>query len=333
MNIFLTNRKLRSSAEAKIYVLTRYAGLAGQMFNIWFAFRMASGVPNSTLACQAWYTYQTATIQCLLFAVETLLMVRVYKMYKKGKAIRALLIMFSSAQAVAMAVNAQTIVTGTHYTPTCITITPHRNRIYVGVSIIATFMFISFTMLWRYFRDTTSWSEAPRAWRNLAVRDGSITTVVITAIFIFMFLCTMGIIDIQMSRNFFFYVLLSCLWFAAGRIVLHQEKFRENYESQKGSAHDSSRLTTIEVDLDDFAPSDAIDGCPESASDFRVDSTEVPNLSGSELDVGTKDITDERICELDDDDDDDDDVSLSSCTPTFILMETRISAEDSGSGT
>ncbi|KAG2364298.1 hypothetical protein BDR07DRAFT_1459752, partial [Suillus spraguei] len=62
------------TTEAKIYVVTRYAGLAGQSFNIWFAFRMVSEVPNSPFICRVWASYQAAMTQCLLLSVELLLM-------------------------------------------------------------------------------------------------------------------------------------------------------------------------------------------------------------------------------------------------------------------
>ncbi|KAG2098287.1 uncharacterized protein F5147DRAFT_714429 [Suillus discolor] len=120
------------TTEAKLYVVIRYAGLAGSSFNIWFAFRMLSEVPNGPFACRAWYWYQTTMTQCLLFSVELLLMLQVHKMYGKGKSIRALLIIFGGAQFTAMAANARLVVTGTRYSPTCVIISPYHSRIYTG---------------------------------------------------------------------------------------------------------------------------------------------------------------------------------------------------------
>jgi hypothetical protein len=314
------------TTEAKMYVVTRYTGLAGQSYNIWFAFRMLSGVPNSQFTCRVWSSYQAAMIQYLLLSVELLLMKRVYKMYKKGKPICTLLFIFGGAQSATMAVNARLIVTGTRYSPTCIIISPHHNRIYVGVSIIVTFVFILVAMLWRFFGNQSNWSEVPQAWLKLAVRDGSCTTVAITLILIFMFLCTMRVINTQMSGNIIFYVLLSCLWFAAGRIVLHQEKFRKIQESQKGEVNDPSRWTqTIEVDIDDFMVFDDPDACPMSPSGLEVESTEVATPFDSISNAGTKDIADEHLWE-------EDSVPLSSCAPKFMFIERCISGEGLGSG-
>ncbi|KAG1897172.1 uncharacterized protein F5891DRAFT_1050754 [Suillus fuscotomentosus] len=308
------------TTEAKVYVVIRYAGLAGSSFNIWFAFRMLSGVPNGPFACRAWYWYQTTMTQCLVFSVESLLMLRVNKMYGKGKSIRALLIIFGGAQFAAMAANARVVVIGTRYSPSCVIISPYHSRIYVGVSIIVTFMFILSTMLWRFFGNSSGWSEALRAWLKLAVRDGSCTTIAILVIFIFMFLCNTHVIDTQMSGNIIFYVLLSCLWFAAGRIVLHQAKFHEIQESQKGDINDQSRWTlTIEVDPDDIRPFDDPDACPTGPSGLGVKSTEVSSMPNA----GVRDIADKHLCG-------EDNMQLSSCAPTFIPIEECISGGVSG---
>lgn len=59
-------------------------------------------------------------------------LVAVYKMYKKSKPIFALFFIFGGAQSAAMASNARLIVTGSHYSPTCVMLSAHPNRIYVG---------------------------------------------------------------------------------------------------------------------------------------------------------------------------------------------------------
>ncbi|KAG1782673.1 hypothetical protein EV702DRAFT_395566 [Suillus placidus] len=314
------------TTEAKIYVVTRYTGLAGQIFNVWFAFRMASGVLNSPFACRVWSSYQATTIQCLLLSVELLLMLQVHKMYRQDKYIRALSFIFGGTQSAAMAINARLIVTGTHYSPTCVTISPHHSEFYVGISIIVSFTFILVTMLWRFFGSTSGCSEATRAWLKLAVRDSSCITIVITVIFVFMFLCTTRVINTQMSGNITFYLLLFCLWFAAGRIVLHQEQFRRIQESQMGDVNDPSRWTQmIEVDLNGMTPFDDPNACSTSPSGLEVESTEVSTPFDSASGAETKDIADEHLCEWEKDS-----APLSSCAPTFMLIERCISGEGSG---
>lgn len=317
------------TTEAKIYVVTRYAGLAGQIFNVCFAFRMVSGVLNSPFACRVWSSYQAATIQCLLLSVELLLMLQVHKMYRENKSIRALSFIFGGAPPAAMAINARLLVTGTHYSPTCVTISPHHSEFYVGISIIVSFMFFLVAILWRFFGSTSVRSEAPRAWLKLAVRDSSCITIAITVIFVFMFLCTTRVINTPMSGNITFYLLLSCLWFAAGRIVLHREQFRRIQESRMGDVNDPSRWTQmtqmIEVDLNDMTPFDDPNACPTIPSSLEVESTEVSTPFDSASGAETKDIADEHLCEWEKDS-----APLSSCAPTFMLTERCISGEGSG---
>ncbi|KAG2346118.1 hypothetical protein BDR05DRAFT_1057758 [Suillus weaverae] len=331
------------TTEAKIYVVTRYAGLAGQIFNVCFAFRMMFRVLNSPFACRVWSSYQATMIQCLLLSVELLLMLQVHKMYRENKYIRLLSFIFGGAQSAAMGINARLLVTGTHYSPTCVTISPHYSEFYVGTSIIVSFMFVLVAMLWRFFGSTSSRSEAPRAWLKVAVRDSSCITFAITVIFVFMFLCTTRVINTQMSGNITFYLLLFCLWFAveceilnghsvphslfqAGRIVLHQEQFRRIQESQMGDVNDPSRLTQIiEVDPDDMTPFDDLNAFPMSPSGLEVESTEVSTPFDSVSGAETKDIVDEHLCEWEKDS-----APLSSCAPTFMLVERCISGEGSG---
>ncbi|KAG0704552.1 hypothetical protein DFH29DRAFT_910829 [Suillus ampliporus] len=320
--------KFRKNTEAKVFLVTRYVGLAGQSFNIWFSYRMASEIPNHPIACKAWYSYQTATIQCMLVSVELLLMQLVDKMYRKDKYIRGLLLVFGGAQCAAMAISARLIVTGVRYSPTCVIIGSHSSngRIFAGISIITTYMFILVMMQWRYFKGSSGWSEASRAWLKLTVRDGSCTTIAVAVILIFMMLHNFGVFETQMTGNIVFYVLLSCLWFAGGRIVLHQEKLRQSHESQKGGANDACLWTmTVEVEPDYFGPFDDPDACPASHSDLKVESSEVSTSFDSGSDVGTKDITDESLCEWEEDN-----ASLSDCSPTLTLTETGISGEGSG---
>jgi hypothetical protein len=114
--------------------------------------------------------------------------------------------------------------------------------------------------------------------------------------------------------------------FQAGRIVLHQEKFRAIQASRKGVVNDPSQWTqTIEVDPDDIIAIDDPDACPTSPSGLEVESTKVATPFDSTSDAGTKDITDEHLWEADS-------VPVSSCAPTFMLIERCISGEGLGSG-
>ncbi|KAG1822872.1 uncharacterized protein BJ212DRAFT_1541251 [Suillus subaureus] len=215
--------RIWKTTEAKIYVVTR----------------MMSGVPNNrddpmSAAFSGVITHTARHVAFDLTLGNYLsTLVAVYNMYNKGG---ALLFTLGGAQSAVMVVSSRFIVTGTRYSPTCVIISPHYSRIYVG---------------------TSGWSEGPRAWLKLAVRDGSCTTIVITT-------------RHQHTDEWKYHLL-------AGRIVLHREKFREIQESQEGGINDPSQWTqTIEVDLDDIRPFDDPEACPTSPSGLEVESTNPP---------------------------------------------------------
>jgi hypothetical protein len=146
----------------------------------------------------------------------------------------------------------------------------------------------------------------------------------------------------------FISVLLSFLWFAveceilsdrslphsilqAGRLVLHQEMFREIQEFQDGDTDDtlaSQWTETIEVDLNDITSFDDSNVRPMSPSGSEVGSPEVYTAFDSLSDAETRDITDEHVCEWEEDN-----APLTSCTPAFMLIERYISGEGSDSTT
>ncbi|KAJ8581175.1 hypothetical protein M405DRAFT_832986 [Rhizopogon salebrosus TDB-379] len=236
--------QFRKSAEVKIFVIARYIGLAGQIFNIWFSNKMASGIPSNPLACKAWYSYQAVTTQCLLMSVELLLMLRVCDIYKNHKYIICILFVFAGAQCAAMAISALMILPGQSSSATCFLVVSHPGLIHVGVSTIAINWCILTMILWRCFRDT--WPK-PRSYLRIMVRDSICTVVAVTGNFLFVVLMPTGVLHSQTCNNILFHVMLFSLWFAAGRLVLHKERF--NHDPQN-----NSELT--EVDLDCLEPSE-----------------------------------------------------------------------------
>lgn len=91
------SRKLRAAWKPRIYVLTRYIGIASQMyvrsrspcsasrdthalrlnrFNVGFTARMYLGVPTSPTGCHIWFLFQALVVQFLLAFTEAVLMHR-----------------------------------------------------------------------------------------------------------------------------------------------------------------------------------------------------------------------------------------------------------------
>jgi len=307
--------RIRKNAEAMIYVISRYVGLAGQIFNVWFAQRMVSGIPTHPRACMVWYSYQAATIQCLLTLVELLLMMRVYKIYKKDKYVLGILGVFVGTQIAAMVVSTRMVVPGQRTSPTCILVTTHPGPIYVGISTIVINWCILAMILRRCARD--AWLE-PESYLRVMVRDSTCTVIVVTGCFVFVILMAIGVLDSLTVQNVLFYLMVSSLWFSAGRLVLGKEKFRQEHK-------DDADITL--VDLDDLEPPD-LDACLAGPYDSKVVPIEVSIAVDPESDVGLEgDITDEPLCHWADHG------PLPSCAPTILRTEMGRDEEGSGSST
>ncbi|OJA20647.1 hypothetical protein AZE42_10525, partial [Rhizopogon vesiculosus] len=267
--------KVWKSAEVKIFVIARYVGLAGQIFNVWFVNRMASGIKNHPLACRAWYSHQAAIMQCLLMSVELLLMLRVCKMYKNDKYVLGILFLFAVGQCATMIISARIVVPSVSFYPTCMTIVnSHPGRIYVGLSVPPGYdtMEILETRLARTFA-LISQNHRPRQCTDSYF--GDIALAPLDA-------CTHGnrITDDRQPS-----LPRDALLPLADRLVLDKEKFYLAVQNNR-------ELT--EVDLDNLEPLDDPDICPVKPSDSKVVPTEAFIAFGSESGLEMEeDITDE----------------------------------------
>ncbi|OAX38236.1 hypothetical protein K503DRAFT_856814 [Rhizopogon vinicolor AM-OR11-026] len=275
--------KVWKSAEAKIFLIARYVGLAGQIFNVWFVNRMASGINHHPLACRAWYSHQAAIIQCLLMSVELLLMLRVCKMYKNDKYVLGILFLFAVGQCATVIISARIVVPSVGFYPTCVmVINSHPSRIYVGTSVIVVYQCLLAMILWRYLR--RDWSEPLRSYLRITARDSVLIVISVTCLLLPLTLAPMGI-ESRTIDNLLFHVMLFGFWFAADRLVLDKERFHLAVQNNR-------ELT--EVDLDNLEPLDDPDICPVKPSDSKAVSTEVFIAFDSESGLETEeDITDE----------------------------------------
>jgi len=303
--------RVRKSAEAKLFVIARYVGLPGQIFNVLAAGRMVTGIPNHPLVCKAWHWYQAATIQTLLMSVELLLMLQVCKLYNNDKFVLFTLFAFAIAQCTAMGISARMVIPDLGSSPICMVVESPPGQIYLGASNIAIHLCLLAMILWRYSRG--NWSEPLCSYLKIAVRDSTCAVIAVTGSFVFVAIPA-GVLQSQTSRNIIFPVVFFSLWFAAGRLVLDKEKFCQ--ESQND-------LRVTEMDLDDPGPDD-FDVCPARSSDSKVMPTRASVAVDSELGVVLEeDITDEHLCDCVDD------ASLSSCAPTILRMEMGGGGENS----
>ncbi|OAX40290.1 hypothetical protein K503DRAFT_855466 [Rhizopogon vinicolor AM-OR11-026] len=306
--------QFRKSAKTKIFMVARYVGLTGQILDVWFAKRMASGTPTHPLTCKTWYSFHGMTVQCLLISVELLLVLRACKMYNNNGYVIGLLCVFLGAQCAGMAITVRMVVPILSPSPTCMMVESHPGQIYVGALTIASNLCFLTVILWRYLR--SNWPKFLRPYVEIMARDSICTVIVVTGNCLVVIFTPLRTQQPQTIRNIIFPLMVFSFWLVAGRLVLNTERFRQEFQNDH-------ELT--DVDLDNLEPLEDSDICPAMPSDPKVAQIALSITVDSEPGVGTEeDIADERIYDWADD------ASLRSCAPT-MSMETVNGGECYGS--
>ncbi|KIM61103.1 hypothetical protein SCLCIDRAFT_1216224 [Scleroderma citrinum Foug A] len=207
---------------ALVYVVTRYAGLAAQIFNIFFCLRMASGVVTSPSHCRMWYRYQAISIQLLLAVVQVLLMLRVYALFLRNSAILCLLILLWIGQSLSMFVSAWLVVPRVAHTDTCYVVKATPAGLYFGVTTMAMNFIVLFMISWRYLNLPLRWIRSGLGY--VVLRDSTLSLLTILAWSLLLILCVTGVIETSMNGNVIYYWLFSAMWISLGRLIINQSK-------------------------------------------------------------------------------------------------------------
>lgn len=210
---------------ALVYVVTRYAGLAAQIFNIYFSLRMASGVVTSPFLCRMWYRYQAISIQLLLAMVQVCLMHRVYALFLRNCAILCLLILLWTGQLWSMLVSAWLVVPNVAHTDTCYVMRAPTAGVYFGATTMTMNLIVLFMISWRYLNLPVEWIRSGLGY--VVLRDSTLSLLTILAWSLLLILCVTGVIETSMNGNVIYYWLFSAMWISLGRLIINQWKVAE----------------------------------------------------------------------------------------------------------
>ncbi|KAF8550729.1 hypothetical protein OG21DRAFT_373642 [Imleria badia] len=169
--------RIRATWTARIYMLTRYVGLASQIFNVCFTVRMYLGVYTSPRGCRLWFSYQAIVVQFLLVFVEGLLMHRLYALFLRSRLILTMLICFALGQLGSMGVSARFAFTSNRYTVTCMLLRSNPGNAFFSATTMTTNVIIFFMTFWRYFRLPAKWTEGMG---RVVMRDSAFSLGAIT---------------------------------------------------------------------------------------------------------------------------------------------------------
>ncbi|KAH7923680.1 hypothetical protein BV22DRAFT_1196505 [Leucogyrophana mollusca] len=252
--------KLRTSSYARTYILTRYFGLAAQIFNVCFSIWMASRTYIAPSLCKLWYSYQAVVIQTLVLVVDSLLMLGVYAIFSHSYWILSLLVVLAAAQPGSMIASAVITFPEVTYSSTCLIIRIHSGSVYFGTATLTTHVVILFLSLWKCFIE----GRAQTSLRSAILRDSTLAVTAISIILLFMLLCSLGVIRTGIAGNIIYYWLLATLWISAGRIIVNWEIFRADQASSRNTT--SAMTMVISV--------------PDEASVYQLEMDASPSTSG-----------------------------------------------------
>ncbi|KAI9572013.1 hypothetical protein HD554DRAFT_1750440 [Boletus coccyginus] len=240
--------RLRTSWIARIYLLTRYVGLASQIFNICFTVRMYLGVYTSPAGCLAWFTFQAVVIQFLLAFVEGLLMHRLYALFLHDRLVLMILISFAVGQVASMVVSAGLSFPSNMHTVTCMLLRSNPGSAFFSATTITINLIIFFMTFWRYLRLPAKWTQ--QGVGRVVMRDSALSLSAISAVMLFMTLSAFRVIKPSIGGNITYYWFVCVLWISIGRIIVNHEKLpRDDGEQGEGSTWRGTLQLTSQIEM------------------------------------------------------------------------------------
>ncbi|KAF8555154.1 hypothetical protein OG21DRAFT_935378 [Imleria badia] len=171
-------RKL-GSWHARIYLFSRYTGLASQIFNVYFTARMYVGIGTTPVGCRLWFSFQAVVVQILLAAVEGILMHRLYVLFQRNLYILLILVVLATGQVSSMAISASlSVPLSDRHTVTCMVVKSDPGNAYFGVTTMTTSILIFFMTFCRLLRLPIKWNRLSIAW--VMIRDTSFSLLTIS---------------------------------------------------------------------------------------------------------------------------------------------------------
>ncbi|KZP30072.1 hypothetical protein FIBSPDRAFT_1038431 [Athelia psychrophila] len=151
-----------------LFLYIRYAGILGQIFNIFVTIHY----PLSSGQCAAWFTVHCVITQAMMTALETVLILRVYALYDRSCRVAAALMLFILAEIVITATLARDTIPGLDFGPTCVAVLPHKPYAYYMAATISTQLAIVILTLRKSSATSLSrWSN--NALSAMIKRDGA----------------------------------------------------------------------------------------------------------------------------------------------------------------
>ncbi|KDR76910.1 hypothetical protein GALMADRAFT_155619 [Galerina marginata CBS 339.88] len=166
-----------------LYLFARYFGIASQILSVVYVTGPLSITPVSSETCRRWWYFQILTLVALQASIQTVLVLRVYALYKKNVFVGCILtfaILTGMGLFLYFGVGA---FDDLEYSAACIVTIPPRQMVRLGGCLITTHSIILGFALCKYWHGLQEgWADIPVV--SIVMRDGSSTFVAIVAMLV-----------------------------------------------------------------------------------------------------------------------------------------------------
>ncbi|KAI6116008.1 hypothetical protein F5141DRAFT_1100376 [Pisolithus sp. B1] len=242
----------RRRLYALVYIIERYLGLGGQVFNVYISLRIASLLHTPPTYCRIWFVYQAISIQILLSSMECALIHRIYALFGRNYSILSVLVLFCTLQLLSLGTSAWLAIPNTEHSETCYVLKPNINTIYFGTTTMATHLIMFFMIFWRGFELPWKWSCS--AFGRVVLRDSAVSPLIISILTGAMVLCNTGAIQTSLNGNIIYYWLFCTMWISLGRIIVNHSKV-DQLEQLKQLVDARRGELTSEIDVGETSSS------------------------------------------------------------------------------
>ncbi|KAF9554308.1 hypothetical protein CPC08DRAFT_672311 [Agrocybe pediades] len=128
-------RRPRLNVVLGVYLISKYVGILAQSVNVYLVFKPLAKLGVQEQTCQRWYLFQIVTTAILLAALDFILMLRIYALYRKDTKVGAFLAFLFFSMIPVHAYAGPKCAYGVPYDSICEAKDMHVGALYFGVAV------------------------------------------------------------------------------------------------------------------------------------------------------------------------------------------------------
>ncbi|TFK34702.1 hypothetical protein BDQ12DRAFT_726739 [Crucibulum laeve] len=213
--------KSERSIIRRLYYPIRYVALVGQFSNHVITTTLLSRVPLTPHTCKIWFAYQSVIVQLMISAVEAVVFLRVYVMYKDDLRSVIFLMMLFALDTGVMVYTGVRINLDLIFDHTCLIESTPKEVCIMGVVAVVVQLILWFMTMYKQATSKNKRQEGPLL--QLMTRDGAIVCIGLSAFFGFAVPYTYFVHELTHSA---FSILISLLSVIGCRVIMNIQKLK-----------------------------------------------------------------------------------------------------------